>query len=53
VTAGIVGALFAVPLAAVLWTAFSYLRGEEDAEGRAGPNGSDGRAAGQPAESRS
>ncbi len=37
VVAGIIGALFAVPVAAVIWTAIKYFRDEPDAEGAATP----------------
>ncbi len=37
VVAGIIGALFAVPVAAVIWTAIKYFRDEADADGAATP----------------
>jgi putative heme transporter len=37
VVAGIIGALFAVPVAAVIWTAIKYFRDEPDGEGAATP----------------
>lgn len=53
VVAGIAGALFAVPIAAVLWTAFSYLRREGGEDGASAPDGATGSMAGDPAGSHS